>query len=115
MHEALFSSATDEWSTPNAFFQTLNAEFGFDLDVCATAENAKCAQYYTREQDGLVQKWGGVCAGAIPRMAERSESGYRRPPKAAAPWLCFYLRGQTQNGSTSTYTAGQRCALCAAA
>ena len=53
MHEALFSSATDEWSTPNAFFQALNAEFRFELDVCATAENAKCAKYYTREQDGL--------------------------------------------------------------
>ena len=114
MHEALFSSATDEWSTPNAFFQALNAEFRFELDVCATAENAKCAKYYTREQDGLAQKWGG-CAGAIPRMAERSESGYKRAPKAAAPWLCFCLRGQTQNGSTSTYTAGQRCALCAGA
>ena len=114
MHEALFSSETDEWSTPNAFFQALNAEFRFELDVCATAENAKCAKYYTREQDGLAQN-GRVCAGAIPRMAERSGSGCRRPPKAAAPWLCFCLRGQTQNGSTSTYTAGQRCALCAAA
>ena len=114
MHEALFSSATDEWSTPNAFFQALNAEFRFELDVCATAKT-RSVRSITRGSRTVLRKNGRVCAGAIPRMAERSESGYKRPPKAAAPWLCFCLRGQTQNGSTSTYTAGQRCALYAAA
>lgn len=98
MHEALFSSATDEWSTPNAFFQALNAEFRFELDVCATAENAKCRSI-TRGARTALRKNGKVCAGAIHRMAERSESGYKRALKAAAPWLCFCLRGQTQNGS----------------
>lgn len=42
---ALFSSATDEWATPQALFDELNAEFGFTLDVCANAANAKCAHY----------------------------------------------------------------------
>jgi phage N-6-adenine-methyltransferase len=38
----------------------LAAKYGpFDLDVCATPENAKCARYYTREQDGLAQSWTG--------------------------------------------------------
>jgi hypothetical protein len=58
-----FSSATDEWATPQSRFDELNAEFapGFDLDVCATADNAKCARYFTRGDDGLVQTWTGVC------------------------------------------------------
>jgi hypothetical protein len=34
------------------------AEIRFTLDVCATAENAKYALYFTREDDGLKQDWG---------------------------------------------------------
>jgi phage N-6-adenine-methyltransferase len=56
-----FSSATDLWATPQDFFDGLNAEFGFTLDVCANADNAKCADYFTAEQDGLAQDWRGVC------------------------------------------------------
>ena len=57
----LFSSATDMWETPQDFFDELNKEFRFACDVCAIEENAKCAKYYTPEQDGLKQTWGGVC------------------------------------------------------
>lgn len=56
-----FSSATDLWATPQDFYDKLNAEFGFTLDVCANADNAKCADYFTSEQDGLAQEWRGVC------------------------------------------------------
>lgn len=56
-----FSSATDLWETPQDFFDKLDSEFGFTLDVCATPENAKCARYFTKEQDGLAQVWDGVC------------------------------------------------------
>lgn len=57
-----FSSKTDLWETPQDTFDALAAEFGpFDLDVCATPENAKCARYYTREDNGLAQPWDGAC------------------------------------------------------
>ena len=57
-----FSSKTDMWATPQDTFDALAAEFGpFDLDVCATPENAKCPRYYTREDDGLAQPWTGRC------------------------------------------------------
>lgn len=55
-----FSSSTDEWPTPRAFFDAVVAEFGqFDLDPCATSESAKAASFYTKDDDGLVQKWRG--------------------------------------------------------
>jgi phage N-6-adenine-methyltransferase len=54
----LFSSATDEWPTPQAFFDKLDRRYHFTLDPCATPENAKCPIYFTREQDGLKQDWG---------------------------------------------------------
>ena len=55
----MFSSATDLWATPIDFYNELDAEFHFDLDPCATHDNAKCAKYYTKETDGLKQDWGG--------------------------------------------------------
>ena len=62
MNPVHYSSATPEWSTPQDFFDRLNAEFNFTLDVCATAENAKCAQYIDREANGLNWGWGSnVC------------------------------------------------------
>ena len=56
-----FSSKTDLWATPQDFFDKLNSQHGFELDVCATPDNAKCANYFTEEQDGLSQEWQGVC------------------------------------------------------
>lgn len=55
----MFSSKTNEWSTPQDFFDELNKEFNFTLDPCATPENAKCEKYYTKEDDGLKQDWSG--------------------------------------------------------
>lgn len=55
----VFSSTTDEWATPQAFFDELDQEFHFTLDPCANDENHKCPTYYTKEQDGLAQNWGG--------------------------------------------------------
>ena len=60
LNRCLFSSATGEWETPQDVFDALNEEFGpFDLDPCATPENAKCPNYYTKEQNGLAQPWWG--------------------------------------------------------
>ncbi|MBF0773257.1 phage N-6-adenine-methyltransferase [Mammaliicoccus sciuri] len=52
-----FSSKTNEWSTPQSFFDELDKEFNFTLDPCATHDNAKCKKYYTIEDDGLLQDW----------------------------------------------------------
>lgn len=55
----MFSSKTDKWSTPQSFFDELNKEFHFTLDPCADCTNHKCDKYFTKEQDGLIQDWGG--------------------------------------------------------
>lgn len=59
--QTLYSSKTDLWETPQELFDSLNQEFHFDLDVCAIPENAKCDEFYTPEQDGLVKPWIGTC------------------------------------------------------
>lgn len=53
MNEALLSSKTGEWSTPQDFFDRLDWKYHFTLDAAATAENAKCAKFFTAEDDGL--------------------------------------------------------------
>ena len=52
-----FSSATDNWATPQDLFDAWDAVYNFEVDVCASEENAKCKSYYTKEQDGLAQDW----------------------------------------------------------
>jgi phage N-6-adenine-methyltransferase len=52
-----FSSANGEWSTPQAFFDKLDAEFHFTIDVCATRDNAKCETYIDKQINGLKAEW----------------------------------------------------------
>lgn len=61
MNRVLFSSKETVWSTPQDFFNKLNEEFDFTIDVCALPENAKCKRYFTPEDDALKQKWTGTC------------------------------------------------------
>lgn len=55
--DLMFSSQTDQWATPQYFFDKLNEEFQFTLDPCADEFNHKCDKYFTIEQDGLLQSW----------------------------------------------------------
>jgi hypothetical protein len=93
---ALLSSATDEWATPPDFFAKVEAEFGpFDLDPCATAENAKAPQFYTREQDGLTQPWG--------------RNNFVNPPYSALrEWLEKGYSEARERGNASTFLVPAR-------
>lgn len=60
--EVHYASQRSDWETPTALYQILDDEFGFELDVCASPENAKADQYLTPEHDGLTCDWGdAVC------------------------------------------------------
>ncbi len=44
INAGMMSSKTPEWATPSDFFLKCAEEFGpFDLDPCATPQNAKAA------------------------------------------------------------------------
>ena len=67
LSRVMFSRAKDDWSTPQDFFDRLDAEFQFTCDVAATADTAKCADYYGPDhpdlfrRDALAAPWDGVC------------------------------------------------------
>lgn len=65
---AHLSSASDDWPTPQDFFAALDAEFGFVLDVCASAANHKAPAYFALDhadptrRDGLGADWAAEAA-----------------------------------------------------
>ena len=110
VNKALLTSLTDEWETPQDLFDKFDSEFHFTLDVCANAQNHKCARYYNKADDGLKMPWGGLF-GAILPMAEKSANGWKNA-QITMDWRSCYCQPEpTQDGSTSSYTTKQRCAL----
>ena len=84
--EAMYSSASNEWATPQWLFDELNEIYEFTLDPCATNEDAKCAKFYTKEQDGLLQDWGGEIVFCNPpygrELPKWVEKAYNESRKA---------------------------------
>lgn len=103
--DVMFSSKTDMWATPQAFFNALNEEFHFTLDVCATYENAKCVAYYTKFEDGLSQPWRGVCWCNPPYGREIGKWVKKptNPRKKGQPWSCCSRQELIPPGFTTTF------------
>lgn len=71
MNKALLSTGKDDWETPQKFFDELNKEFNFTLDVSATKNNAKCPKFFTLEENGLLQDWGGETVFCNPPYSRK--------------------------------------------
>jgi phage N-6-adenine-methyltransferase len=57
--DVMFSKASDEWSTPQDFFEALDAEAHFELDCAATEDNAKTFKFIGLRDDALTCSWQG--------------------------------------------------------
>ncbi len=86
--DLMFSSKTNMWATPQEFFDRLDAVFHFEIDVCASAENAKCSRYFTSEDNGLEKEWYGIC--------------WMNPPygRGIGKWVEKAYRSAKENGAT---------------
>lgn len=108
--DAMFSSATDLWATPQDFFDKLNDEFHFTLDACALPENAKCENFYTPADNGLSQKWGG-CVWCNPPYGREIGKWVRKayienklgatvvmllPARTDTKWFHDYIYGKAE-------------------
>lgn len=85
----MFSRASDEWATPQAFWEALDAEFAFDVDAAASIINHKCPVWYGERIDALaLEAWASVpssiwlnppysqCRAFIAKAAEQSRRGH---------------------------------------
>ncbi len=55
-----FQSKNQSYETPNSLYLKLDEIFHFTRDACASAENAKCSQYWSEENSCLDKEWDGV-------------------------------------------------------
>lgn len=108
--DVMFSSKTDLWETPKDFFDKLDAEFRFNLDVCALPENAKCAAFYSPDVDGLSQPWYGRCwcnppygrqvgrwvAKAAQSASEGATVVMLLPARTDTAWFHDYIYGRAE-------------------
>lgn len=110
--DVIFSSKTDLWETPQDFFDELDQEFHFELDVCATNDNYKCDCYFTPEQDGLSQDWDcDVCwcnppyGKEIGRWVEKAYKTVEQnkntvvmllPARTDTKWFHEYIYGKAE-------------------
>lgn len=85
--DVMFSSKTDQWATPQDFFDELDREFHFTLDAAADETNHKCEVYYDKAHSGLDNPWGEVT--------------YCNPPygREIGKWVAKAYR-EAQNGLT---------------
>nr|WP_195251986.1 DNA N-6-adenine-methyltransferase [Romboutsia sp. 1001713B170207_170306_H8] len=95
----MFSSKDQTWETPIEFFNKVNEEFKFDIDVCAVDETAKYSNYYTPEVDGLKQEWKGVCWMNPPyvrQIGKWIEKAYNESVKGATVVCLIPARTDTK-------------------
>jgi phage N-6-adenine-methyltransferase len=55
--DQLFASKKHDWQTPQHVFKYFDSLYKYQLDAAATADNAKCEQYITPEEDALSIEW----------------------------------------------------------
>ena len=115
LNNGLFTSNSEEWETPQCFFNMLNDEYHFTLDPCATAENAKCKKYYTKEQDGLSKDWAGEIVFCNPpygrEIVKWVRKCYEHFMGGGVQQSCLSQRVRILPGSMITFTAKQKSDL----
>jgi len=95
----MFSSKSDNWETPQTFYNKLNSQFNFTLDPCATAHNTKCDKFYTPEEDGLSKSWANERVFVNPpygNISEWVEKAYAESQKGALVVLLIPSRTDTK-------------------
>ena len=109
---AMFSSKTSEWETPQDFYDRLDGEFHFTLDPAASDDNHKCEKYYTKNQDGLIHLWANETAFCNPpygqQIGQWVEKGYITarnsdkpvvmllPARTDTRWFHDYIYGKAE-------------------
>lgn len=95
-----------DWETPAALIRELELWFfaphdRFELDVAATAENAKAPRFITIAENALVQQWRGRCwmnppyGRNIGAWVEKAEEEARTAPFASRTSVVCLLPART--------------------
>ena len=96
-----FSSKTDDWYTPQYIIDDVCEVYGlgwFELDACASKENAKADTFYTKEENGLSKDWSQYdsvwCNPPYGKeIGKWIKKAYEESMKGA--WVCMLIPSRT--------------------
>lgn len=98
INKGLMSSKSSDWCTPKDFFTMIDDVYKFDLDPCATKENAMCPAYFTKEDDGLTRDWFGAVYMNPPygrEIGKWIQKAYEEVQKGNARFVVCLLPART--------------------
>jgi site-specific DNA-methyltransferase (adenine-specific) len=107
MNQVHFSSKTPEWYTPQSLFNELDKEFNFTLDPCATTENAKCKEFFTQEQDGLIQNWDNEIVFCNPPYGRELPRWVKKASEARMGLVVMLIPARTDTRYFHEYIYGK--------
>lgn len=55
-----FKASRSDWETPDDLFKKVDDIFHFTRDVCASKDNTKCDNFWTKENSCLNKRWEGI-------------------------------------------------------
>lgn len=107
MENIHFSSKSNEWSTPQEFFDELNKEFSFTLDPCATKENAKCPKFFTEQENGLKQSWDNERVFMNPPYGREIKHWIKKASEAQGGVVVALIPARTDTAYFHDYIYGK--------
>ena len=91
--KVMFSSKSNTWETPQAFYDELAQRYNFTLDPCCESSTAKCSKYFTEADDGLSQEWGGETVFMNPpygrEISKWIQKAYTESRKSETTVVCL--------------------------
>ncbi|EGO2800512.1 DNA N-6-adenine-methyltransferase [Enterococcus faecalis] len=105
-----FSSEKDDWETPQKLFDELNEKYQFDIDVAASARNAKLPKYFTKEDNALIQEWDGnvFCNPPYGRELRKwLEKGYQEYLRVPERTIVFLIPARTDTSYWHDFIFGK--------
>jgi len=90
-----YMSKTDMWETPQDFFDKLNEQYAFDLDVCASKHNSKVTKFFSSNDDGLSQDWDGYSCWMNPPYGRQIGKWIKKASEAKGGIVVCLLPART--------------------
>lgn len=107
MNEVHFSSKSNEWSTPQDFYDKVNGEFRFTLDVAATKENTKCIRYFTETIDALCKSWDNEIVWCNPPYGRALGKWVKKASEAVGGVVVMLIPARTDTHYFHDYIYGK--------
>lgn len=107
MHDAMFTSKSAEWSTPQDFFDNLHDEFDFTIDAAASETNTKLPRFFTAKDDALSRSWLGERVWLNPPYGRGSGLWIEKAAKSDADLVVMLIPARTDTRAWHEHIFGK--------